>query len=161
LTVGAVVGSDLGCVASELFETGPLLPTSLSEAGWITFFGFFGFFGATDAGDESEPVFFFTTSVGFLVVSPPSASLVATGAVASSPDGSAGGDDSVAFVDDGVEPGDEPEEEVELSEVESAGDVLVEPVSDGPAHATPGVVATAMPTPNATARPPTRPTYLA
>jgi hypothetical protein len=42
----------------------------------------------------------------------------------------------------------------------SAVELSVDPVS-GPAQATPGVVATAIPTPNATAKPPTRPTYLA
>ena len=36
---------------------------------------------------------------------------------------------------------------------------LADPVSS--AHATPGVVATAIPTPNATANPPTRPMYFA
>jgi hypothetical protein len=42
----------------------------------------------------------------------------------------------------------------------SVVEVSVAPVS-GPAQATPGVVATATPTPRATAKPPTRPTYLA
>jgi hypothetical protein len=38
---------------------------------------------------------------------------------------------------------------------------LPEPVPESSAHATPGVVATAVPTPSATANAPTRPTYLA
>lgn len=51
--------------------------------------------------------------------------------------------------EDAVEPG-EPEDE-ELDD---------EPESDGSARATPGMVATAVPTPSATASAPTRPTYL-
>jgi hypothetical protein len=45
-------------------------------------------------------------------------------------------------------------------ETEPDADVSVDPVS-GPAHATPGALATATPTPKATANSPTRPTYLA
>jgi hypothetical protein len=66
--------------------------------------------------------------------------------------------------DDSADPSFEPdpsfgpdEDDVESEEV----DEVVESGSEGPAHATPGVVATATPTPNATAKPPTRPTYLA
>jgi hypothetical protein len=62
--------------------------------------------------------------------------------------------DAVRAVDDlpaveGVAPVDDVEEESVVDE------------SVGFAHATPGVVATATPTPKATAKPPTRPTYLA
>jgi hypothetical protein len=41
------------------------------------------------------------------------------------------------------------------------GDVLVDVVAGSSAHATPGLLATAPPMPSATARAPTRPTYLA
>jgi hypothetical protein len=54
----------------------------------------------------------------------------------------------------GAEPGDDSDDDSdELDPRES--------VPDSSAHATPGVVATAVPTPNATANAPTRPTYLA
>jgi hypothetical protein len=48
----------------------------------------------------------------------------------------------------------------DVSEVPVPDDVSVAPVS-GPAHATPGALTTATPTPKATAKPPTRPTYVA
>jgi hypothetical protein len=62
--------------------------------------------------------------------------------------------DAVGALDDvpaveGVAPVDDVEEESVVDE------------SVGSANATPGVVATATPTPKATAKPPTRPTYLA
>jgi hypothetical protein len=71
-------------------------------------------------------------------------------------------DDSVE-ADGEAEPVDESdEEEVEEEEDDDeSDDELVDPDSDGSAHATPGVVATATPTPKATAKPPTRPTYFA
>jgi hypothetical protein len=59
--------------------------------------------------------------------------------------------------DDEGESAAEPEDEDGLSgegEFDESG-------SDGPANATPGVVATATSIPKATAKPPTRPTYLA
>jgi hypothetical protein len=72
--------------------------------------------------------------------------------------------DEVAPVDevrpvDGVPPVDV----VRVDEVAPVDDESVagEPESVGSAHATPGVVATAIPTPNAAANPPTRPMYLA
>jgi hypothetical protein len=70
-------------------------------------------------------------------------------------------DDAEEGVDPG-EPADEPDEddEEEPAEDGESVDELDEPESDGPAHATPGVAATAAPTPKATAKPPTRPTYL-
>jgi hypothetical protein len=61
-------------------------------------------------------------------------------------------DDSVEADDEGEEPVDGAEE----SDVE-----LVDPVFVGSAQATPGAVAIATPTPKATAKPPTRPTYFA
>ena len=76
-------------------------------------------------------------------------------------------DDSVE-ADDEDGPVDESDDDVE--ELEEADDEESDVVSDdefvdaesvGSAQATPGVVATATPTPKATAKPPTRPTYFA
>jgi hypothetical protein len=63
--------------------------------------------------------------------------------------------------DGGAAVGDEPADgDVEEPDDEPVEDVFVF-VSDGSAETTPGVVATATPTPNATAKAPTRPTYRA
>lgn len=71
------------------------------------------------------------------------------------PDGGVDADDELEEGSDGLflsvdDEVDEPEDEV----------LDVEPESDGSASATPGMVATAEPTPSATANAPTRPTYL-
>jgi hypothetical protein len=71
--------------------------------------------------------------------------------------------------DDEDDPADESEEDEEESEddfeseLESDDelDELEDPLSVGSAQAAPGVVTTATPTPKATAKPPTRPMYLA
>jgi hypothetical protein len=61
-----------------------------------------------------------------------------------------------------ADPEDDFEEEFDADEEsDDELDELEEPVSVGPAQATPGVVATATPTPKATAKLPTRPMYLA
>jgi hypothetical protein len=62
--------------------------------------------------------------------------------------------------DDDGEPADGPDGEEPEEEGESVEE-FDESVSDGSANTTPGVVATATPIPKATAKPPTRPTYLA
>jgi hypothetical protein len=170
-TVGAVTGSDLGWIEIEVevvvSATGPLLLISPPDGVLAT--DRFGFFGLTAAADVSEPGFlsFADVAVGFLPDSPlslpsdssPPAALSLPSGVdpASSPAGPDDGEDEGA---DG-EPDDESEDEEVLSVDDESDDELDEPESDGPAHATPGVVATATPTPRATAKPPTRPTYLA
>jgi hypothetical protein len=132
---------------------------------------FLGFFGVVAAADVSEPDFLsFTVAVDFLPVSLPfessrsvalSVPLVPESA-ASSPDVDGDDDGELASESDEDEPEDDDDESDDESEDdESEDDELEESVSDGPAKATPGVVATAIPTPNATAKPPTRPTYLA
>ena len=87
---------------------------------------------------------------------------------ASSPDGPDDWEDPAVLDDEDEE--DDPFDESELEddeeldedeESDDESDELEGSVSDGPAQATPGVVATATPTPKATAKPPTRPMYLA
>jgi len=166
---GAVTGSDLGCVAAVVSTAGSLLLVSLSAGAGVTFF--FGPFGVTAASEASEPDFLSLTAwVDFLLVSLLPASSVSSASVALSPLASAPSsaddpevwEDSDVLDDEDVSV-DESEDDFEddFDEDDESDDELEEPESDGPAHATPGVVATATPTPNATARPPTRPTYLA
>jgi hypothetical protein len=147
----------------------------VSAAGGALAAGRFGFFGAIAAVDLSEPDFLSLTAAvvvdlllplvlsGFSVASlPPEAPLL-------SPGDPEDWDDSVEAGDEEEEPVDESDDDVE--EVEEAADdeesdvvsddEFVDAESVGSAHATPGVVATATPTPKATAKPPTRPTYFA
>jgi hypothetical protein len=69
--------------------------------------------------------------------------------------------------DDPAESPDSPDPAVpdvdfeDVSDVDESDVVVSVDPGSGPAHAIPGVVATATPTPKATAKPPTRPTYLA
>jgi len=141
----------------------------------------FGFFGVIAALDASEPDFLSLTVSDFLSAllvslpfdssSPaaPSLSAPLASAMPEDPEGWADsvvpdgdGDDGDCGSEpgeDGGDPAGDPEEE-DAEEGESVVEPD-EPASDGPAHATPGVVATATPTPKATAKPPTRPTYLA
>ena len=72
------------------------------------------------------------------------------------PDGEVDADDELGERLDGpLWPGDEEADEPDEPEDEALDD---EPESDGSARATPGIVATAVPTPSATASAPTRPT---
>jgi hypothetical protein len=116
--------------------------------------------GACDSLAISDP--------GELFCAPPatSATPVPGSAVV---DGSA--EDKLSFPVDDVEADDELEEgldglclsvDEEADELDEPEDVVLddEPESDGSASATTGVVATADPTPSATANAPTRPTYL-
>ena len=134
----------------------------------------FGFFGVTDAADLSEPDFLsLTVAVDFLPPAPLDVSLLAP--VPSSPADAEDCDDSGDAGDEGdwvleSDAGDEPVDESvddaeelddDALEDEESDDELVDEESVGPAHATPGVVAIATPTPKATAKPPTRPTYVA
>ena len=157
---GAVTGSDLGCTEAVVFVPGASAVTSLLD-GALSAVRIFGFFGVDAAADVSEPDFLsvIVAAADFLPVplpplpfaTPSSAVLSLTSVVdsaASSPDGPDDWEDP-AVLDDGDEESDE------------SADELDEPGSVGSAHATPGVVATATPTPKATAKPPTRPTYLA
>ena len=177
---GVVTGSDLGCTEAVVFVPGASAVTSLLD-GALSAVRVFGFFGVDAAADASEPDFFslIVAAADFLPVplpplpfaTPSSAVLSLTSVVdsaASSPDGPDNWEDPAVLddEDDEDEESDESEleDEEELDEDEESDDELdelEEPVSDGSAQATPGVVATATPTPKATAKPPTRPMYLA
>ncbi|MBE1546303.1 hypothetical protein GGC64_000311 [Mycobacterium sp. OAS707] len=160
----SVAGAALGCDVVAVADW----PPELSAPDGVLTTGRFGFFGAAAAADLSEPDFLSLTAdfvVDFLpaglpvsleVSLPAELPLPLLLAPAPSPAG-ADWDDSV---DDGACVSAPEAEPVEESDDESV-DELVDPESVGPAHATPGVVATATPTPRATARPPTRPTYFA
>jgi hypothetical protein len=183
LTTGA--GFDLGCTDAVVLVTdwsSLALPTD-----GVVATGRFGFFGVTAAADVSAPDFFLSAGAVVVDFAPPP--LLPVSAVLSSPaalslpfrltsassssDDPEDWDDSVVVDDDWVseleeddedEPVDDSEEDVfedVLDEDDESDDELEESVSDGPAHATPGAVATTTPTPKATAKPPTRPMYLA
>jgi hypothetical protein len=164
---GADIGFAFGCTAEVVSAAGSLALTSLPSDGALTT-DRFGFFGIVAAAEKSEPDFLSLAvdSVDFLLPSlsslPEAASSPASLSVPSAPDPASSPPDSPDDSDDErsfePDPSFEPDEELEDSE---SDDELVGPESDGPAHATPGVVATATPTPKATAKPPTRPTYLA
>jgi hypothetical protein len=123
----------------------------------------FGFFGAS-AFDVSEPDFLsFTVAADFFSVVPPSLPCEVSSPAAesaapvldpatSAPEGSDGPvvSDATDSVFEADEPSDAPDEE----DVEDESD---DPESVVSAHATPGVLATATPTPSAIASPPTRP----
>jgi hypothetical protein len=143
-------------------------PSPASPPDEAVAFGRFGFFGAVAAVEVSEPDFLALTVVvvvGFVLppllpvfvdVSLP-AELVLLLPLAPAPSSPADAEDW----DDSVEADDEGDwvsgPDVEDESVEEAD----EDESVGSAHATAGVVATATPTPKATAKPPTRPTYFA
>jgi len=175
---GAVTGPGLGCTEAGVLEPGASAMTSLLD-GALSTVRFFGFFGVDAAADGSEPDFLslIVAAADFLPVplllrfATPSSAVLSLPSVvdsaASSPDGPDDWEDPSVLDDDEDDPFDESEledEEVLDEEDESddeSDDELEESVSDGPAQATPGVVATATPTPKATAKPPTRPMYLA
>jgi hypothetical protein len=165
---GSVAGSDLGCADGVVSVTD--WRSLVSPPDGVVATGRFGFFGAIAAVDVSEPDFLSLTVavvVGFLLplLLPVSPDVSLPAAVPSSDDPE-DWDDSVEADDEGdcvSEPADESDEDAEELEEDDdeSDDELVAPESDGPAHATPGVVATATPTPKASAKPPTRPTYVA
>jgi hypothetical protein len=134
----------------------------------------FTVFGVVAAADESDPDFLSLTvdTVDFLSPSPlvvpvdassavPALLIPAAGPASGPPVAFEESDDPLSpdDVDDALSsPADADERSFEDDE---SDDELDESESAGPAHATPGMVATATPTPKATANPPTRPTYLA
>jgi hypothetical protein len=144
-------------------------PRLVSPADGVLATGRFGFFGITTAVEVSEPDFLSLTVavvVGFVL--PPLLPVSSDSSL--STDDPEDWDDSVEADDeddcvsepaDDDEPVDESDEEALEEDDDESDDELVDPESDGPAHATTGVVATANPTPKATAKPPTRPTYFA
>jgi hypothetical protein len=159
LTAGvADAGSDFGCTAAVVCAAGSLSLTPLSDGVFTT--ERFGFFGVA-ATEKSEPDFLSLTvdPVDFLLLlslsvgsfSPPLSPASTVDPASSAPDSP----------DDSVVADEEPSVEPDEVDVDESDDELVEPASVGSAHATPGVVATATPTPKANAKPPTRPTYLA
>ena len=161
-----------------MFVPGASAVTSLPD-GALSPVRFFGFFGVDAVADVSEPDFLslIVAAADFLPVplllrfATPSSAVLSLPSVvdsaASSPDGPDDWEDPSVLDDDEDDPFDESELEDEevLDEDDEpddeSEDELEESVSDGPAQATPGVVATATPTPKATAKPPTRPMYLA
>jgi len=134
--------------------------------------GRFGFFGGAAAVEVSAPDFLCSTAaavVDFLPTPPLSVAFGSSLPAVLSPPCSGDWDDSDEAggedesVSEGVESvgesfGESFGDDEESEDAESDEEEPVDPVSDGPAHATPGVVATATPTPKATAKPPTRPT---
>jgi len=163
--VGAlsVAGAALRCDVVAVADW----PSELSAPDGVLTTGRFGFFGAIAAVDVSEPDFLGLTTgvvVDFLpptvlpvpldVSLPAELPLPLLLAPAPSPAGADGDDGDDGDCVSELEEDDEEEDDVSVDE-------LVAPDSVGPAHATPGVVATATPTPKATARPPTRPMYVA
>jgi len=171
--VGAVsaTGSAWGCVDVTASVADWASVPSASDGLLGT--GRFGFFGVAVAVDISEPDFLSLTAV-FVVDFLPSglpvsldvslpAEVPLLSPLVPAPSSPADAEDWDESVED--EEGDwvsEPEAEpVEESDDDEEDDELVDAESVGSAHATPGVVATATPTPKATAKPPTRPTYVA
>ncbi|MFG1933587.1 hypothetical protein ACGFK1_23515 [Mycobacterium sp. NPDC048908] len=161
---GSFAGSDCGFVGSALralefpsvesvvFDSVPLERT-------LDAF-FFGFFAEVTSSDLSVPAFLpFVTAVvvDFLLSPEPSTSLCTTvpEPLSVSPSCSPSASFDAEDWDDSEESGDDGFASAGADDDES----VVE--SDVSAHADPGAVATATPTPNATAKPPTRPTYLA
>jgi hypothetical protein len=93
-----------------------------------------------------------------VVVAPPAESSPSTSASSSDPAPRSSLDCTEPPAD---VPSDSLESPADVDPDESVEELGLESETDGSAQATPGVVVIAMPTPNATANPPTRPTYLA
>jgi hypothetical protein len=167
VAAGADTGSDFGRTATLVSAAGSLSLTSLADGVLMT--DRFGFLGVVEAAfDESDFLSLTVDPVDFLLLSL-SVGLSASAALSpasagdpatSTPESPEGSDDpAAAAAPDDDEPSLEPDEDDDDESDDEAE--LVESASVGSAHATPGVLATATPTPKATAKPPTRPTYLA
>jgi hypothetical protein len=163
VTTDVVTGSSFGATSLVVRSVADSPPVVSPPDGTLTT-DRFGFFGAAVASDVSEPDFLaFTVVVGFLSV----VLLTLSGEVSSPPAESAGPvlnpATSAPEGTDGPVVSDAPDSEFEADEPCDAPDEEdVEDESDDPesvvsAHATPGVLATATPTPSAIASPPTRP----
>ena len=162
---GSVTDFVLGCLDVVVFVTDG--PSLVSPPDGVLDTCRFSFFGASAAVDLSEPDFLSLTVavvVDFLV--PP---LLPVSLGVPPPADAEDWEDSVAAGDEGdwvseTDDGPVVESDVdveELDEEDESDDELVDVESVGPAHATPGALATATPTPKATAKPPTRPMYVA